>query len=251
MNWDALDWSILGPAFGAGLMVLLTHVPLGTKVLDRGIIFIDLAIAQIAALGAIATQMMFHDPSAFAIQCGAIIAALIGASGLTWTDKKFSDKQEALIGTLFVLAATGAILLLANDPHAGEQLKEILVGQILWVNWSQLILPAIASIALLAVILWAHDRLPRWAFYSIFAIAITQSVQFVGVYLVFASLIIPALATDNRRGSSRILVAYAIGITGYGLGLIVSALSDLPSGAVIVWLLGVVGLLQRLIFPLR
>ncbi len=251
MNWDALEWSILGPAFCAGLMVLMTHVPLGTKVLERGIIFIDLAIAQIAALGAIATQMWVHDASPIATQCGAIVAALLGALGLTWTDKKFSDKQEALIGSLFVLAATGAILLMANDPHAGEQLKEVLVGQILWVNWPQLLLPTLASAVLLLVLLFINEQLPRWAFYSIFAIAITQSVQLVGVYLVFASLILPALATDNRRGKQRLWIAYLIGASGYAVGLLWSALSDLPSGATIVWALAGVALLQRIILPAR
>lgn len=247
MTFEALDISILGPAFLAGLIVLLTHVPLGTKVLDRGIIFIDLAIAQVAALGAMAAQMIWHEPAVIITQSCAIAAALAGALLLTWTDRKFPEKQEALIGTLFVLAATGAILMIANNPHGGEQLKELLVGQILWVTVPGLIFPLLLSALLLVVIVTLRERLPPFAFYALFALAITQSVQLVGVYLVFASLIIPALSTDHVKGKRRLLFAYTIGVIGYASGLVVSAITDLPSGAVIVWMLACSGLLIRLI----
>ncbi len=247
MNWEGLDFSILGPACLAGLIVLATHVPLGTRVLARGIIFIDLAIAQIAALGVILAQFFGMDEHGFGVQIAAAVAALLGAALLSATDKRWPEYQEPLIGTLFVLAATGGLLLLANNPHGGEHLKDLLVGQILWVSPSQLWTAAIGSAVLLAVIAWCAGKLAGLAFYAVFALAITISVQLIGVYLVFTSLIVPALATAGMKGRSRLLVAYGIGICGYVSGLVLSAVFDLPSGAMIVWTLAACGVLAQLL----
>ncbi|MGH8172771.1 MAG: metal ABC transporter permease [Rhodanobacteraceae bacterium] len=247
MNWEGLELSILGPACVAGLLVLSTHVPLGQQVLARGIIFIDLAIAQVAALGVILAQYLGIDEHGFGVQVAAAIAALIGAALLTWTDRKWAEYQEPLIGILFVLAATGSLLLLANNPHGGEHLKDLLVGQILWVSASQLIPVAVLS-ALLLVAMWLlRERLSGLVFYGLFALAITASVQLVGVYLVFASLIVPALATVGIEGKQRLVFAYATGICGYVSGLVLSAVLDLPSGAMIVWTLVGCGILARLL----
>jgi zinc/manganese transport system permease protein len=238
MNWSALDWTILGPALVAGLLVLATHVPLGTQVLERGIVFIDLAIAQIAGLGVIAADAMGLPEGGVAVQAAAVCAALLGAAVLTWTERRAAEQQEALIGVMFILAACGGILLLAGNPHGGEHLKELLVGQILWVNGTQLIALGVVT-AVLLLALWRGwvRRLGRFGFYAAFAVAVTASVQLVGVYLVFTSLIIPALATRALQGRRRYLMAYGIGAAGYALGLALSALLDLPSGAVIVWTL--------------
>jgi zinc/manganese transport system permease protein len=236
MNWGALDWGILGPALIAGLLVLATHVPLGMQVLDRGIVFIDLAIAQIAGLGVIAADAMGLPEGGVAVQAAAVCAALLGAWLLTWTERKAPEQQEALIGVMFILAACAGILLLAGNPHGGEHLKELLVGQILWVNTTQLLwLAGLSALLLAALALGWVDRLGRFGFYGAFALAVTASVQLVGVYLVFSSLIIPALATRARRGPRRHAVAYGLGAVGYAMGLALSALFDLPSGAVIVW----------------
>ena len=238
MNWSALDWGILGPAFIAGLLVLATHVPLGTQVLDRGIVFIDLAIAQIAGLGVIAADALGLPEGGIAVQAAAVIAALLGAWLLTWTERKAPLQQEALIGVMFILAACAGILLLAGNPHGGEHLKDLLVGQILWVNTSQLLwLAGVSALLLLAMWRGWVRKLGRFGFYAIFALAVTASVQLVGVYLVFSSLIIPALATRSQTGRNRYRIAYAIGVAGYASGLAISALLDLPSGAVIVWTL--------------
>ncbi len=238
MNWSALDWGILGPAFIAGLLVLATHVPLGSQVLDRGIVFIDLAIAQIAGLGVIAADAMGLPEGGVAVQIAAVVAALLGALLLTWTERKAPQQQEALIGVMFILAACAGILLLSGNPHGGEHLKELLVGQILWVNTTQLLwLGGISAIILLALWQGWIAKLGRFGFYAAFALAVTASVQLVGVYLVFSSLIIPALATRTATRGNRHGVAYMIGVVGYALGLALSALLDLPSGAVIVWTL--------------
>jgi zinc/manganese transport system permease protein len=251
VNLDGLDASILGPACVAGLIVLATHVPLGKQVLSRGIIFIDLAIAQIAALGVIGAQFFGVEDSGWSVQVAAAAAALAGAGLLAWTDRHWPEFQEPLIGTLFVLAATGALLLLANNPHGGEHLKDLLVGQILWVSYAQLWPAAMVSAVLLALIAWRGGRLTGALFYVLFALAVTLSVQLVGVYLVFASLIVPALATAGMAGKRRLATAYAIGVLGYVLGLGFSAVFDLPSGALIVWTLAGCALLAQAIPAVR
>ena len=251
MNLAGLDASILGPAFVAGLIVLATHVPLGKQVLARGIIFIDLALAQVAAMGVIAAQFFELGHNEWLVQLAAAVAALLGAALLGFTDRRWPRYQEPLIGILFVLAATGCLLLLANNPHGGEHLKNLLVGQILWVSYGQLVPAAIISAVLLGFIGWRRGRMHGMAFYATFAIAITVSVQLVGVYLVFASLIIPALATVRLSGRKRLVAAYLIGALGYLLGLILSAVLDLPSGALIVWMLAVCGLAAQAIPAVR
>jgi zinc/manganese transport system permease protein len=240
MNYSGLEWSILGPALIAGLLVLATHVPLGMQVLDRGIVFIDLAIAQIAGLGVIAADALGVPEGGIAVQIAAVTAALLGAWLLTWTERRMPHEQEALIGVMFIVAASAGILMLAGNPHGGEHLKDLLVGQILWVGPKQLIvLGAITAVLVLALWRGWIARLGRLGFYTAFAIAVTASVQLVGVYLVFSSLIIPALATRRMRDGRRIWMAYALGAVGYALGLALSAVLDLPSGAVIVCTLAV------------
>lgn len=240
---NTFEVSVLLPALIACLLVLSTHVPLGTEVLRRGIIFIDLAIAQVAGLGVIAADMMGWEAQGVMVQVAAVTAALLAALILNFTDKHWPQIQEALIGVSFILAATGGILLLANNPHGGEHLKELLVGQVLWVTYAQLWPVAIISAVVLAG--WFMLDLRKWpfGFYALFALAVTQSVQLVGVYLVFASLIIPALATRRiRPGWLRLACGWAVGLLASLGGLLLSLRLDLPAGAVIVWSLGVVAI---------
>lgn len=246
MNWHLLDWSIIGPALAAGVLVLSTHVPLGQVVLRRGIIFIDLAIAQVAALGVIAAGFLGWEENVYAVQVAAVGAALVAAIALNGTEKRWPDIQEALIGTLFILAATGSVLLLAENPHGGEYLKDLLVGQILWTTWDKL-LPITALYAVLLLVWFTgRERLGAPVFYGTFAFAITASVQLVGVYLVFASLILPALATRRLQGGRRLLTGYVAGAVAYLLGIVASALLDLPTGAVVVWTMALVALVTGL-----
>jgi zinc/manganese transport system permease protein len=244
--FEALDWSIIGPGFVAGLIVLSTHVPLGQEVLRRGIIFIDLAIAQVAGLGVIAAYAMEWDPEGIQVQLAAVSAALIAALGLHWTERRWPRIQEPLIGTLFILAATGGILLLAGNPHGSEHLKDLLVGQILWTTWSALWPVALLYAAALAIWFWLNPRSGGLVFYLVFAVVVTASVQIVGVYLVFASLIIPALATVGIKRGNRLMAGYLIGAISYLLGIVVSFWLDMPTGAVIVWSMATVALLVGL-----
>ena len=247
MNWDLLDWSIIGPALAAGLLVLSTHVPLGQVVLQRGIIFIDLAIAQVAALGVIAAGFMGWEENVYAVQAAAVGSALLAAGGLNWTEQRWPEIQEALIGTLFILAATGSVLLLAENPHGGEYLKDLLVGQILWTTWHKLVPVAVLYAVLLFLWFYGRERLGRPVFYATFAFAITASVQLVGVYLVFASLILPALATRRMNGPGRMLAGYLTGGLAFLFGIAISALLDLPTGAVTVWTMAAMSLLAATI----
>ncbi len=246
MNLTGLDVSILGPAFVAGMLVLVTHVPLGMQVLDRGIVFIDLAIAQMAGIGVIAADALGFEPQGWAVQVAALAAALLGALLLTWTERRWLQTQEALIGVLFVLASCAGVLLLAGNPHGGEHLKDLLVGQVLWVTPGQLVAMAGVTAALAGAWFAGASRFGRLGFYLLFAVAVTASVQLVGVYLVFSSLIIPALAT-REFARHRLPLAYLLGAAAYLLGLILSALFDLPSGAVIVFVMAGGGVLLSLL----
>ena len=234
MTLGGIDLAILAPALVAGLLVLATHVPLGAQVLERGIVFIDLAIAQIAGLGVIAAGAMGWESQGWAVQASAVAAALLGALALTWSERRWPEIQEALIGALFVVASSAGLLLLAGNPHGGEHLKDLLVGQILWVSWTQI--AAMAALTALVLGLWltVGARIGRVGFYVLFALAVTASVQLVGVYLVFSSLIIPALASRAWPRRWRLSGAWLLGAVAYLVGLALSARFDLPSGAVVV-----------------
>lgn len=242
MSVESIDLGIVAPAFLAGLLVLATHIPLGAQVLRRGIVFIDLAIAQVAALGVILAGMADLSPQGWQVQAAAGAAALLGALLLTWTEKRWPEVQEAQIGALFVLAATGSLLLLAHNPHGGEHLRDLLAGQILWVRYDQLLVPAILTVLIVVALALCSERLGRSGFYLLFALAVTVSVQLVGVYLVFSSLILPGLGVRNYRESRRLPLAGLIGIGGYAIGLVLSTIFDLPSGALIVWCLALLAI---------
>jgi zinc/manganese transport system permease protein len=242
VNTLAADVSILWPALIAGVLVALSHVPLGQQVLTRGIVFIDLAIAQVAGVGVIAAHYFGLELQGWVTQAAAVVAALLGALLLTYTERKRPDVQEALIGVLFVLASTAQILLLANDPHGGEDLKDLLAGQILWVSTQQLIRAAVLTALFLLVWFRWREHIGRIGFYVLFALMVTVSVQLVGVYLVFTSLIVPAVATYRYPAAWQVRVGYALAISSYVLGLALSAATDLPSSAVIVWVMAALAL---------
>jgi zinc/manganese transport system permease protein len=245
MDQLLLQLEILWPALFAGLLILATHVPLGREVLQRGIIFLDLAIAQTAAFGVVlaGTFWAVNDDGQQAISTTVIaVAAAIIGSILLYSIRKFEVRlQESFIGILFVLMATGIILLLAADPHGGERLKEILVGQILWLNFNDLV--QLFVVYIITTTLWflGRNKVGDWLFYPLFAVTITLSTQIVGVYLVFASLIIPSVSTLHQQNP--LIKAYVLGALGYVLGLIVSAAIDLPAGAAIVWSLAAIACL--------
>lgn len=237
---ETLDIKLIAPAFVAGFLILMTHVPLGRQVLGRGIVFLDLAVAQMAALGVIAAHYAGME-SSWAVQVFAVSAAVMGAMLLNFADQRWPETQEALIGSVFVVSACAGILLLAHDPHGGEALQDLLAGQILWVSSQQLIAAALVTAVLAGLMVTPFARRDV-GFYLLFACAVTLSVQLAGVYLVFASLIVPALAVRRMPGFLGLVAGWVIGALGYASGLVLSALFDLPSGAIVVCALAGVAL---------
>ena len=234
---SGFDWSLLLAPLCAGLLVCATHIPLGRRVLDRGIIFLDLTVAQVAALG-VTIEMLLnhghaHEHADWHAQLSATAGALAVALLLAWTERRWMHIQEALIGSLYVLSACLMLLLLSGAAHGHEQLNQLLAGQILWVTFDDLMMPLLVTLGVVVAMALGVAR-NIWGFYVLFAVSVTVSVQLVGVFLVFATLILPALAVVKRLKPSAFVIAGLIGISGYALGLACSAIFDLPSGPLIV-----------------
>lgn len=237
MTGPELD--IIGIPMLAGLLVLATHVPLGREVLRRGIIFIDLAVAQIAGLGVIVALSLERDTGDWVTQGFAVISALLGATLIHSFERYWPDIQEALIGITFVLAATAGLLVLAGDPHGAEHLSELLTGQLLWVTVDQLLIAAVLYPPIMVLWYWLGPG--RLRFYLLFAVTVTVSVQLVGVFLVFSSLIIPAVAIRRLQGIAAVATGYWLGIMAYAGGLLCSLWFDWPAGPAVVWILAIAG----------
>ena len=251
---DLLD--IVLPALLIGLMVSVVHTPLGIEVLRRGIIFIDLAIAQIAGLGFIITEVLiesdhirsehihtehFLSELSFIPSLGALFFALLGGIIFRFIEKYFPTLQEAWIGVFFVLSASLSILVLSNNPHGDEELKHLLSGQILFATLDDVILYLPIFGGIFATWMLIPKLRQGLGFYFLFALTITASVQLIGIYVVFASLILPALVTVTRQKPlfyAWLFSAFSI-IVGVGL----SALLDAPTGPMLVTTYAVLGVL--------
>jgi zinc/manganese transport system permease protein len=231
---------IIGIPLLAGLLVIATHVPLGREVLRRGIIFIDLAIAQIAGLGVLAALLLGQEPGGWLTQLIAIASALLGAMLIRGFERRWPEHQEALIGVTFVMAATGTLLLLSGHPHGAEQLETLLAGQLLWVDGAQLRMVAVVYLAVLLA--WYLGGTGGMRFYLLFGVTVTVSVQLAGVYLVFSCLIIPALAVHRLRGVVALVAGYVLGMAAFVLGLLCSLWLDTPAGPTVVWALALLGI---------
>lgn len=229
---------MLAPAFMAGALITLAHVPLGIEVLRRGIIFLDLAVAQFAALGMLAFHIYIENydmAPEYAVMGGILTGlslALLCALGFHALEKIAGAYQEALIGCGFILAASLSILIMSGDPHGGEQMKDILAGQILWVTFEDLTWYAPLFMTVSAIWFFFKKSQQR-LFYILFALTIPFSVKLIGVYLVFSSLILPALATVNIS-RYRVPTGYFLSFASFAIGLWVSYIWDLPSGPAIV-----------------
>lgn len=227
---QALDIGL--PVIVAGLLILASHIPLGLQVLNRGIVFIDLAIAQMAALGTVlASQWNPHGTPEWQQQAMAIVFALIGVSIVAWINRKFPDWREAFIGLIYVLSASVLVLVVAGQPQGGQVLTRSLSGDILWLNWSDL-LPLLAMAITIQFMANRCSAFLERFFYIAFAITITLSVSQAGIYLVFVCLIAPALASVVNKCSP--LWSYMVGTIGFVLGVIVAWNLDQPAAATIV-----------------
>lgn len=238
MNAD-LAW-LAAPA-AALLLASLVLVPLGAQVLARGVVFIDLAVAQIAACGVLAAGALVDDPGAVLSSVAAAAAALLGSAGVWWLARRWPEQREALIGLVYVAGAGISVIAVAFDPHGRERLGRLLAADVLWVPWSAVLLLAAAAAVVLALSAVRGGVLRRDAvFYPVFALALSVAVQTLGLYLVFALLIGPALWTMRGVGLGK---AVALGVAACLAGMGLSWALDWPSGASTALALCVLGIL--------
>ena len=266
--WDVMFWPIVACVLLPWLLVYL-----GLHVVQRGIIFIDIAMAQMASMG-ICVAVLFHlnleNPATFAIALG---FTLVGAAIFSVTGKRTSQvPQEAVIGIAYVVAAAAAVLLLSRAAEGDEQIKQMLVGNILLVTplevWKCFGLFAIVGILHFVLrrnfLLVSYDRdgayekglRVRWwdfLFYAAFGLVVTSFVRIAGVLLVFSYLIVPAVCGINLPGSlgRRLLIGWLIALIGGVGGLFFSFWWDLPSGAAIVCTFGALLIIVSLISLFR
>ncbi len=245
----------------ACLLLVLILPALGQHVLARGVIFVDLALAQIAALGQSVAFLLGadpHDPSTYYWSFG---FTLLGAAlfSFLW-DREHSVLQEAFIGISFALATAATLLMLSNAPHGAEHVSGALSGEALgWVTWKDIAVMA-AIYAVVGTFLFLNRAklflcsedpkkarqmglsVKKWdfLFYASFGLVVTSSVRVAGVLAVFSYLIVPVVCTTmlGRRGPARLVWAWAIGFVVSVLGATFSYLKDWPMGATIVCLFG-------------
>ena len=232
---------ILLPAFTVALVVLLTHIPLGEAVLKRGIIFIDLAIAQFAGLGCLLAQI-WHIESHLLTQILALTFAIAGAIFFAYTER-YSHKQEAIIGLSYVFITSVTILITSHISTGSEHLQKLLSGDLLFVSWDKIFLHL--PIYLSILFLWFRKPQCRkgFSFYLIFSLAITSSVQLVGVLMVFVSLIAPALILEKYSLKIKYLVVFIAIVCG----LLLSMLTDSPSSILCILSLVLIPLVSRVV----
>ena len=253
--------SFMAAPFVACLILVGAHGYLGLHVLLREVIFVDLALAQIAALGAVIAFFFGHPPGTWVSVASALAATIVGAAIFSWTRTEDRGRipQEAIIGITYVVASAAAILVADRAPEGAEHIQELLAGSILWVTWP-VVIRDLVIYAAVGVFHYAFRRrfvrisedpegafadgvrvrLWDFLFYVSFGVVITLSVEIAGVLMVFAYLVAPAiiaLGTSERWGS-RIAIAWAAGFLASVLGLTGSYWWDLPSGPAIVCSLG-------------
>jgi len=255
---------IMLPALVASLLLVGLHGYLGIHIIARGVIFVDLALAQVAALGWAAAGLGLGDwighlvgiPTAWASYAVGLGATLIAAAlfSIVRMEHKFVP-QEAIIGTVFVVASAGTILVAAQAPRGAEHVEQLLTGSLLWVTWPDIFRVAVVYAAIGAVHWVFRDRfftisldpekarangwaVARWdfLFYALFGLMVTLSVAIVGVLLVFSFLVIPAIVAFlfATRPGPLLTIAWVTGVLATFLGLFTSYLADLPTGPVVV-----------------
>jgi zinc/manganese transport system permease protein len=250
-------FEILLPAFVASLILTGIHAYLGVHVVERGVIFVDLSLAQIAALGATVAYLAgfdIHSTTAYLFGLG---FTMLGAAVFAFArvHRKTRIPQEAIIGISYAVAAACAVLVMSKATRETEHLKEMLVGNILAVSWSELARTA----ALYAAIGAFHFvfrrrfltistneeeaerrgwnvRFWNFLFYASFGFVVTSSVAIAGVLLVFSFLIVPSVAAMlfSQRIGTRLAIGWTMGVIVSAIGVYLSFIADLPTGATIV-----------------
>ncbi len=266
--WEVMFWPVVACVLLPWLLVYL-----GIHVVQRGIIFIDIAMAQMASLGicvAVLFRLDLESPATFAIALG---FTLVGAAIFSFTGKRESKvPQEAVIGISYVVAAAAAVLLLSRAAEGDEEIKNMLVGNILLVTpgdvWKCLGLFAIVGVFHFVFrkkfALASFDReaayqqgmrvrLWDFLFYASFGFVVTSFVRIAGVLLIFTYLIVPAVCGINLAGSfrNRLLIGWVLSLVGSIAGLFLSFDFDLPSGAAIVCTFGALLILVSVAAAIR
>jgi len=250
-------WHILLPAFIMTGLMILTHTYLGLHVLARGIIFVDLALAQIAALGASVAFLLGFEAHGLEAQAFAFAATLIAALAFTGLHKiPGKTAREVTIGCVYVVATALSLVILSRTTQGMEELKSLFNGNILWVRWEEITLVAIAYGALVLLhtlqrkrfyaLSFTTDKNARpsllweFLFFASFAVVITLAVNIAGILLVFAFLIIPGFSASLLFASfgRRLILGWVLGLGFSAIGLWLSFIADLPVGATVVSLLG-------------
>jgi zinc/manganese transport system permease protein len=270
-----MDWSILqflAPAIVASLIIAGIHAYLGLHVVERGVIFVDLSLAQIASLGAAIAVWQGFDPHAPVIYWMSLTFTLIGAAIFAMIKGQAAKiPQEAIIGISYAVASAAVILTMSKATGEAEHLKDMLVGNILSVQWPEVWLTG-GIYALIGTFHWIFRkrfleismdakaaaargvpvRFWDFLFYASFGFVVTRSVAIAGVLLVFCYLIVPsvgAMLWATRLGS-RLAIGWVMGVFVSALGMYFSVLFDLPTGAAIVCTFGLVLILMAAARPL-
>lgn len=250
-------WIILLPAFALCALMIATHTYLGLHVLARGIIFVDLALAQVAALGVSVAFLMGWDAHGLYAQMTALGFTLVAAVLLAkLRDIPDKTEREVAIGCVYVVATAVAIVILSRSNQGMEELKNMFSGNILWVRWEEVAVLAVVYAALMALHAVFFRRFKALSFdepeartngfawellfFMSFALTITLAVNLAGVLMVFAFLIIPAFAASLLVSSflARLALGGALALLGSVAGLWLSFAGDFPAGPVIVAVLG-------------
>jgi zinc/manganese transport system permease protein len=253
---------LLWPPFMVAVCLVGIHTYFGLQVLARNVIFVDLALAQIAGLGATVAYMLGHSPQSTPSYGYSLLFTLFAAVLLACT-RSWSKRlpQEALIGVIYVVAAGAAIVLIDRAPQGAEHLKQILTGNILTTGWSDLRLITPLYLLVGALHWWLRRRLVagqqgswtfEFLFYATFGVVVTSSVAVAGVLLVFSFLIIPAAVgvIYADREAWQLLIGWGVGMTASLAGLVASYAFDLPTGAAMVCAFGLTLALAGLAKPM-
>jgi zinc/manganese transport system permease protein len=272
---DTTVLQFLAAPFVASLILTGIHAYLGVHVVERGVIFVDLSLAQIAALGGtIALLMPFsggdpHHPDVYWVSLG---FTFIGAAVFsTIRSKRARIPQEAIIGISYAVASAASILAMSKSTSQAEHLKDMLVGNILAVSWEEVIKTSVLYGAIgifhyvfrkrfLAISLDPEKaesegisiRFWDFLFYASFGFVVTSSVSIAGVLLVFCYLVVPSVAAMlfADRVGPRLAIGWTMGTVVSALGVYLSLVLDLPTGATIVCTFGLVLVLMALVRPL-
>jgi len=238
------------------------HAYLGLHVIAREVIFVDIALAQIAALGATAAFLWGYDLETWASYVFGLVFTVAGATVFALTrSRERRVSQEAVIGVVYAVSAAAAVLVADRTPHGAEHLRSMLVGSILAVQGSEVIKVA-GLYAVIGLFHWlcrrpfllistnpdkAYDdgwRVRGWdfLFYASFGVVVTSSVRIAGVLLVFSYLIVPTLAANLLGGSvgRRLAVAWGFGTFVSVMAMAASAILDFPTGATVVCAFGLI-----------